>query len=124
MWFMNVFVSGKHKASLQEEHLEHRNQLMAINAMAFDRKRSLAVTLRTPIGLTPMPSAAPVDAREVVARWMAPNALARAFYNRPQTVSFLKLFGPWLFEAAASGSTLIKEGEIHTIRKVLKLVMK
>ncbi len=74
---------------------------------------TLAGMVRT-VGL----SSSLINPQTLVDAWLHPNSLVSTFYNRPEATSLLSLLGPWLFEAAVSGSrsgresrTSAKEGK-------------
>lgn len=41
-----------------------------------------------------------INPQAVAEAWLQPNFLVTCFYNRPHVTSFMRLLGPWLFEAA------------------------
>ncbi|KAL7063700.1 hypothetical protein AAHC03_01681 [Spirometra sp. Aus1] len=76
-------------------------------------RQSFASIVRS-VGLTSQV----IDAQELAATWLQPDAIATLFYNRPEVNSILKLVGSWLFEAASSGTSPIVEGMIISERTI------
>ncbi|VDM15933.1 unnamed protein product [Hydatigera taeniaeformis] len=46
-----------------------------------------------------------INPQAVAEAWLQPDFLVTCFYNRPHVTSFMRLLGPWLFEAAVGHNT-------------------
>ncbi|VUZ52698.1 unnamed protein product [Hymenolepis diminuta] len=47
-----------------------------------------------------------VDPQSLAEAWLQSDLLVTCFYNRPKVTSFIKLLGPWLFDAASGMRTV------------------
>ncbi|KAL5111892.1 hypothetical protein TcWFU_004078 [Taenia crassiceps] len=56
-----------------------------------------------------------INPQAVSEGWLQPDFLVTYFYNRPYVASFMRLLGPWLFEAAAGRG---KEGTVIAERSL------